>query len=113
MPTFRTNPSNSFSLYSYFLFLFFFVNYQLSLWQQIERVCQAHPEEWLLAWQENIDRHRGQWSAEFDDRFFRMWRYYLLACAGFFRSRHGQLWQIVLAGPERREAYRSIRLACE
>jgi len=32
-----------------------------------------------------------------DHRFFRMWRYYLLSCAGAFRARSVQLWQIVLS----------------
>jgi Cyclopropane fatty acid synthase and related methyltransferases len=30
------------------------------------------------------------------DEFYRMWRYYLLGCAGYFRSGHGQLWQLLL-----------------
>jgi cyclopropane-fatty-acyl-phospholipid synthase len=38
-----------------------------------------------------------------------MWRYYLLVCAGFFRSRQGQLWQLVLSRRDRREVYRSVR----
>jgi cyclopropane-fatty-acyl-phospholipid synthase len=28
-----------------------------------------------------------------------MWRYYLLSSAGGFRSRHQQLWQVVLTRP--------------
>ena len=47
--------------------------------------------------------------ARYGERFRRMWRYYLLSCAGFFRSRQGQLWQLVLSRRERREAYRSLR----
>ncbi|RZL32216.1 MAG: cyclopropane fatty acyl phospholipid synthase [Rubrivivax sp.] len=45
----------------------------------------------------------------YDEGFRRMFRYYLLSCAGFFRSRQGQLWQLVLTGPERRGGYRSFR----
>jgi cyclopropane-fatty-acyl-phospholipid synthase len=63
----------------------------------------------LLAWQENIDRHRGQWSAEFDDRFFRMWRYYLLSLAGAFRARTIHLWQIVLSKRGCLGGYESVR----
>ena len=33
------------------------------------------------------------------DRFFRMFRYYLLSSAGAFRSRSIQLWQIVMTRP--------------
>jgi cyclopropane-fatty-acyl-phospholipid synthase len=31
------------------------------------------------------------------ERFLRMWRYYLLSCAGAFRARDIQLWQWVLS----------------
>ena len=48
---------------------------------------------WCYNFQENWDslRHR------YDGRFFRMWKYYLLSCAGAFRARANQLWQIVLS----------------
>jgi cyclopropane-fatty-acyl-phospholipid synthase len=33
---------------------------------------------------------------EFDERFSRMWRFYLLGCAGNFRAgRRNQLWQVI------------------
>ena len=31
------------------------------------------------------------------ERFKRMWTYYLLSCAGSFRARKNQVWQIVLS----------------
>lgn len=34
---------------------------------------------------------------KYDERFYRMWKFYLLGCAGFFRSGVGQDWQIVLS----------------
>lgn len=34
-------------------------------------------------------------SPQFDKRFYRMWKYYLLAAAGALRARHIQQWQIV------------------
>ncbi|MBG0780099.1 MAG: cyclopropane-fatty-acyl-phospholipid synthase, partial [Desulfotignum balticum] len=37
----------------------------------------------------------------YDDRFFRMWEYYLLSSAGGFRARSMQLWQMVLTRPGR------------
>lgn len=40
--------------------------------------------------------------------FQRIWRYYLLACAGLFRSRRGQLRQIVLSKCSRCQIYRSV-----
>jgi len=33
----------------------------------------------------------------FDERFFRMWRYYLNSTAGAFRARRLNLWQLVLS----------------
>lgn len=63
----------------------------------------------LLAWQENVDRHRGQLPAAFDDRFFRMWRYYLLSLAGAFRARTIHLWQIVLSKHGLVGGYESVR----
>ena len=38
-----------------------------------------------------------------------MWKYYLLSCAGYFRARQGQLWQLVLSKPGRVPVYRSVR----
>lgn len=54
----------------------------------------------LVAWEK---RFRESWpdirelSPAYDERFHRMWRYYLLSCAGAFRARHTQLWQWVLS----------------
>ena len=63
----------------------------------------------LMCWAERFDAAWARLSAGYDEGFRRMFRYYLLSCAGFFRSRQGQLWQLVLSGPARREAYRSVR----
>jgi cyclopropane-fatty-acyl-phospholipid synthase len=35
--------------------------------------------------------------AAYDECFYRMWKYYLLSCAGSFRARRNQVWQIVLS----------------
>lgn len=50
----------------------------------------------LMAWHENFTRAWPELSAHYDQRFYRMWTYYLLACAGTFRARGNQLWQLVL-----------------
>jgi cyclopropane-fatty-acyl-phospholipid synthase len=63
----------------------------------------------LMAWHANFERAWPALSGRYPPRFQRMYRYYLLSCAGFFRSRQGQLWQLVLGGHARREAYRSLR----
>jgi cyclopropane-fatty-acyl-phospholipid synthase len=38
-----------------------------------------------------------------------MWKYYLLSCAGTFRSRCQQLWQIVLSKKGVPGGYESVR----
>lgn len=63
----------------------------------------------LMAWWENFDTAWPFLEAKYGKRFYRMWKYYLMSCAGFFRSRQGQLWQLVLSKPERTQAYRSVR----
>jgi len=51
----------------------------------------------LLAWFENFDAAWPRLSRHYDETFYRMWKYYLLACAGAFRARATQLWQLVLS----------------
>ncbi|HWU85206.1 MAG TPA: cyclopropane fatty acyl phospholipid synthase [Rhodocyclaceae bacterium] len=63
----------------------------------------------LMAWWDNFNRAWPQLEAKYGQRFYRMWKYYLMCCAGFFRSRQGQLWQLVLSKRARPQAYRSIR----
>ena len=50
----------------------------------------------LLAWNANFERAWPGLKAKYGERFYRMWRYYLLNSAGAFRARAQQLWQIVL-----------------
>ena len=63
----------------------------------------------LMAWWRNFEAAWPRLEDRYGPRFYRMWRYYLLSCAGFFRSRQGQLWQLVLSPRERAAAYRSVR----
>jgi cyclopropane-fatty-acyl-phospholipid synthase len=50
----------------------------------------------LMAWYANFINAWPTLKGKYDDRFYRMWRYYLLSNAGSFRSRNEQLWQIVM-----------------
>jgi cyclopropane-fatty-acyl-phospholipid synthase len=63
----------------------------------------------LMAWAANFEQAWPQLSEKYTERFYRMWRYYLYCCAGYFRSRQGQLWQLVFAHPDRHEEYLSVR----
>jgi len=65
----------------------------------------------LMAWYENFVNSWPSISLNYSPRFFRMWSYYLLSCAGFFRSRQGQLWQIIFSKRTRQTCYRSKRMA--
>ena len=51
----------------------------------------------LMAWNENFQKNYESLKDKYDQRFKRMWEYYLLMCAGTFRSRRNQLWQLVLS----------------
>ncbi len=51
----------------------------------------------LMAWHRNFTGHWPALQGSFNARFRRMWDYYLLSCAGAFRARSIQLWQIVLS----------------
>jgi cyclopropane-fatty-acyl-phospholipid synthase len=50
----------------------------------------------LMAWLANFEKAWPKLKQKYGDRFYRMWRYYLLSSAGGFRSRYQQLWQIVM-----------------
>jgi len=51
----------------------------------------------LIAWFENVEKYRTEVIKEYGEEFYRMWKYYLLSCAGLFRAREAQLWQIILS----------------
>lgn len=55
-----------------------------------------HYDRTLMAWHDNFQAAWTQLRRTVDDRFRRMWEYYLLSCAGAFRARHLQVWQIVM-----------------
>ncbi len=63
----------------------------------------------LMCWHAHFEAAWPELAARYGERFRRLWRYYLLSCAGFFRSRQGQLWQLVLSLPGRQGVYRSVR----
>jgi cyclopropane-fatty-acyl-phospholipid synthase len=57
----------------------------------------AHYDKTLLAWYENFDASWEDLKSNYSERFYRMWRYYLLSVAGGFRARNMQVWQVVLS----------------
>jgi cyclopropane-fatty-acyl-phospholipid synthase len=51
----------------------------------------------LMAWWANFTQAWPKLAGKYGERFYRTWKYYLLTCAGCFRSRKYQLWQFVLS----------------
>lgn len=63
----------------------------------------------LMAWYENFEKSWDSLKLNYDEKFYRMWKYYLLCCAGAFRARQCQLWQIVLSKNGVEGGYKSVR----
>lgn len=57
----------------------------------------ADYDKTLMAWYHNSEANWPQFKGQFNPTFYRMWRYYLLSCAGAFRAREIQLWQLVFS----------------
>jgi len=69
----------------------------------------AYYDKTLMAWFDNFESNWDQIKSNYDERFYRMWKYYLLSSAGSFRARNVQLWQIVLSKKGVPGGYYSVR----
>jgi len=69
----------------------------------------ADYDKTLMCWYANFYKNWEKIKSEYPGQFYRMWKYYLLSCAGSFRARSNQLWQIVLSKNGVLEGYQSIR----
>jgi cyclopropane-fatty-acyl-phospholipid synthase len=67
----------------------------------------------LMAWWDNFEANwpelRARFPGKYDERFYRMWRFYLLSCAGAFRAGGPQLWQYVFSKGKLPEVYQAVR----
>ena len=61
-------------------------------WQRIG----AHYVPTLYAWRDNFDRHWPKLRKGRDERFRRMWHYYLGVSAAAFRAASADVWQVLL-----------------
>lgn len=98
-----------------------FPNGTLPSASQISKACEKLfvIEDWhnfgpdydktLMAWFRNFERHWNVLKIKYNERFHKMWKFYLLTCAGSFRARYNQLWQIVLADNGVRGGYTPVR----
>ncbi|KPJ89335.1 MAG: cyclopropane fatty acyl phospholipid synthase [Gemmatimonas sp. SG8_17] len=87
---------------------YIFPNSMLPSVRQISRAIEGRfiLEDWhgfgpdydktLMSWYRNFEHHWPQLKQQYDERFYRMWKYFLLSSAGGFRARKTQLWQIAL-----------------
>lgn len=88
---------------------YIFPNGMLPSMQQISKAAEglfimenwanfgAYYDQTLMAWSSNFEQNWELLEEHYDERFKRMWQYYLLACAGGFRARAMQLWQVVFS----------------
>jgi cyclopropane-fatty-acyl-phospholipid synthase len=84
-------------------------------WENILTVQDIHNigldyDPTLMAWYDNFKKSWPNLKEKYGEKFYRIWEYYLLSCAGSFRSGYLQLWQIVLTKQfGRLERYEAIR----
>jgi len=100
---------------------YIFPNYVLPSMKQISSAVEnlfvvedwhnfgADYDKTLTAWFRNFDAAWVALRSKYSERFYRMWKYYLLSCAAAFRSRDLQVWQIVLSKDGVPGGYSSIR----
>ena len=69
----------------------------------------ADYDKTLMVWYQNFSAAWNNIKQHYSDRFFRMWKYFLLSSAGAFRARRNQLWQIVLSKRGLVGGYNSVR----
>jgi cyclopropane-fatty-acyl-phospholipid synthase len=55
-----------------------------------------HYDPTLMAWHQRFIDHWDSLSSTYGQAFKRMWEYYLLSCAGAFRARDIQVWQVLM-----------------
>lgn len=69
----------------------------------------ADYDKTLMAWHKNFITNQKKFEKSYNLEFFKMWQYYLLSCAGAFRARNIQLWQIVLSQKGVKNGYKPVR----
>lgn len=69
----------------------------------------ADYDKTLMAWGERFEEGYNKKTFSCGERERRMFRYYLLSCAGAFRARDMQLWQVVLSPSGIPGGYNSVR----
>jgi len=72
-----------------------------------------HYDTTLISWWKNFDKNWKKIKKiepkKYDDRFYRMWKFYLLTCAGNFRAEKILVWQILYSNVKKPKDYVNIR----
>jgi cyclopropane-fatty-acyl-phospholipid synthase len=68
-----------------------------------------HYDRTLMNWWQRFERAWPGFREQYGDRFFRMFRYYMLSCAGAFRARQMQLFQAVWSPEGLAGGYAAVR----
>jgi len=88
---------------------YIFPNSMIPSASQIAKACEGLlvMEDWhvfgddyyrtLKSWHHNLGGSRETLLVKYGERFYRMWEYYLLSCAGAFLARHLHLWQVLFS----------------
>lgn len=100
---------------------YIFPNSQIPAMSQIATALESHfvVEDWhnfgadyaktLLAWLANFNTAWPELAKHYDERFRRMWLFYLAASIAAFQTRRNQLWQITLSAQGVSGGYRALR----
>jgi cyclopropane-fatty-acyl-phospholipid synthase len=67
------------------------------MWITDIEVLRLHYAETLRCWRENFNRHRAEIARIYDDRFCRMWEFYLIGSELSFRHGYNMVWQMQMA----------------
>jgi cyclopropane-fatty-acyl-phospholipid synthase len=68
-------------------------------------------DQTLMVWYDNFKKNWDMLKDAYDERFYRMWTYYLLLCAASFRARRNQLWQVVFSKKGIKEDFSHVRVS--
>ncbi len=70
----------------------------------------ANYDKTLMCWYNNFKKSYSDLDHDkYDEKFYRMWEFYLLTCAALFRARSTQLWQIVYSKRGVLGGYKTVR----
>ena len=67
------------------------------MWITDIEVLRLHYAETLRAWRDNFNRNRAEIARIYDERFCRMWEFYLIGSELSFRYDYNMVWQMQLA----------------